>query len=344
MDNSDLKLGRVYFPELDVLKGIAVILMLLGHSIQISYGESDAFFDNIVFKMIYSFHMPLFIMVSGYLFEKSIEKKNVKLLIFERCHSVLIPLISWNLLINGKDFIVGDGGVIYRVARFSYHCIMSYWFLWSVLYCTLGAVLIFKVTVNKSIQIMCFAVLMTVSFFTPDIFNSECYKFMFPCFIFGCCLSRNAIKVDKMIMRSRMLVFLFGLYVALFVFFKRDAYIYIGFWSLLRKRAFVVLGWDIYRTLIGVVGSLAVYMLTKQCFSLRNNLILQNVGKKSMGIYIISMQLNRILKWVSRKYIISWWAIIIESLIMLIVCYFLTVCLSKFKFSGYLFLGRRKNG
>ena len=30
-------------------KGIAIIFMILGHSIQISYGNSDGFFDNIVF-------------------------------------------------------------------------------------------------------------------------------------------------------------------------------------------------------------------------------------------------------------------------------------------------------
>lgn len=62
---------------IDYLKGIAILLVLVGHCVQ--YGSGAAFFenadylDNIIMKVIYSFHMPLFIAISGYLFWFSVK-------------------------------------------------------------------------------------------------------------------------------------------------------------------------------------------------------------------------------------------------------------------------------
>lgn len=73
---------------IDVAKGIAILLVLLGHSIQYasgaSYYSSGAFYSNWFFKFIYSFHMPLFMVISGYLFSFSIRRKTSKTIIFDR--------------------------------------------------------------------------------------------------------------------------------------------------------------------------------------------------------------------------------------------------------------------
>ncbi len=45
--------------ELDILKGIGIIFMIMGH---IEYGD-------IFNKLIYGFHMVLFICVSGFLYK-----------------------------------------------------------------------------------------------------------------------------------------------------------------------------------------------------------------------------------------------------------------------------------
>ena len=61
-----------------MVKAIAIMLVIVGHAIQ--YGTSQALqgtrlLEFGVFKYIYSFHMPLFMLVSGYLFHFTIEKK-----------------------------------------------------------------------------------------------------------------------------------------------------------------------------------------------------------------------------------------------------------------------------
>lgn len=60
---------------IDFIRGIAIILVILGHNIQygsgVSYYTNELYFDNVLFKLIYSFHMPLFALISGYLSYRS---------------------------------------------------------------------------------------------------------------------------------------------------------------------------------------------------------------------------------------------------------------------------------
>lgn len=49
-------------PFLDVAKGVAILLVVLGHSVQTWVGAFD---DNVVFRFIYAFHMPLFVFLAG---------------------------------------------------------------------------------------------------------------------------------------------------------------------------------------------------------------------------------------------------------------------------------------
>jgi fucose 4-O-acetylase-like acetyltransferase len=56
-----------YSEKLDLLKGIAIILVVAGHYMPLHNGEA---WKSIV-AGIYAFHMPLFMMISGYLYKKT---------------------------------------------------------------------------------------------------------------------------------------------------------------------------------------------------------------------------------------------------------------------------------
>ena len=51
--------------EINALKGFAIFLVILGHTIY--FIDQTNANDNLVFKMIYTFHVPLFFFISGYL-------------------------------------------------------------------------------------------------------------------------------------------------------------------------------------------------------------------------------------------------------------------------------------
>lgn len=67
---------------LDLVKAFAIICVVVGHCIQYGSGarylSDGSYFLNVVFKVIYSFHMPLFMLVSGYLFYNSTLRANVR--------------------------------------------------------------------------------------------------------------------------------------------------------------------------------------------------------------------------------------------------------------------------
>ena len=50
--------------SLDICKGILIILVVVGHAIEIVDPAHKSYF----IKLIYSFHMPAFFIISGFLF------------------------------------------------------------------------------------------------------------------------------------------------------------------------------------------------------------------------------------------------------------------------------------
>ena len=74
---------------LDNLKAILIILVIIGHAIQ---GSIDNYQHNFFFRLIYSFHMPLFLSISGYFTYKP---KYDSLLIRKRFVQLLVPFVIW---------------------------------------------------------------------------------------------------------------------------------------------------------------------------------------------------------------------------------------------------------
>jgi len=100
---------KVHYPHLDQLKGLAIIFMVMGHGIAWSYPDFSFLFKelellpielfnaSILWKIIYSFHMPLLFFVSGFLFYKSNKIWNatrIKEVIEKRTKRLLIPYIT----------------------------------------------------------------------------------------------------------------------------------------------------------------------------------------------------------------------------------------------------------
>ena len=62
---------------IDVCKGIAIILVVIGHIESVYRIDMSALI--VVHDFVYSFHMPLFLLISGYLSKRAIEKQDAKM-------------------------------------------------------------------------------------------------------------------------------------------------------------------------------------------------------------------------------------------------------------------------
>lgn len=130
--------GKIGF--IDFLKGVAIFLVIYGHCLQ--YGSGAAFlqqgvyWENGVMKVIYSFHMPLFVAISGYLYSFSIAKYGALDSFLRRVKSFLPICASWAVIyfifdvVRGKEITFSTEAT--RVLRFF---LTDFWFLWTVIIC-----------------------------------------------------------------------------------------------------------------------------------------------------------------------------------------------------------------
>lgn len=114
---------------LDALKGILIVLVILGHVIQSSISDYQ---HNVLFRLIYSFHMPLFFLISGYLTYKGRYDEN---LVFKRFVQCIIPFISWAFLLPVLENGILD---LSRSANTLLYPDNGLWFLYNLfVYCVM---------------------------------------------------------------------------------------------------------------------------------------------------------------------------------------------------------------
>ncbi len=90
--------GRVLY--LDMAKAFAIICVVLGHVIQY-FDESHEM--ACVYDVIYSFHMPLFMTLSGFFISKSLDTRIDKV-IFHKGRQLLLPVLSFSVLAFAVSF------------------------------------------------------------------------------------------------------------------------------------------------------------------------------------------------------------------------------------------------
>ena len=128
---------------IDILKGIAAISVIAGHAIQ--RGMVTGYEENIIFKLIYTYHMPLFMFLSGYTLYLSNPIYNKKFLI-KRFKRLIIPTILWSYLlyfikdfgfVGIKPFVKFPNGILGYSKKLIAHPDFIIWFLYVVFICNL---------------------------------------------------------------------------------------------------------------------------------------------------------------------------------------------------------------
>ena len=128
-----MNLGQERIAWIDLLKVYAIFLVVIGHIIQSIYQPAN-FDDVFLFRLIYSFHMPLFFFISGYLsYKKKVDFKWLK----KRFVSYMIPFVTWTFIL----FFITDRHKNSDLIQYIFLVIKypdnSYWFLWTLFQCNL---------------------------------------------------------------------------------------------------------------------------------------------------------------------------------------------------------------
>lgn len=326
--------------KVDYIKGVTIFLVVYGHCIQfLNQSSNYDFFKNPIFILIYMFHMPLFMLISGYFAYKSTQK-DFKVIVIQKFNQLIIPIFSWVSLVYIIKFFIliyTNSFTILIIKDYVSTLIYSFWFLWVLFECYLILIIGIKYLKNhlKFYLIIVFLFIL----FLPDKFLLQYLKFMYPYFIFGYFYHKN--KQRFFLLSKKSIITLAISFIILFIFWKKDYYIYITGMNFNIPNILLIM---IYRYLCGFIGSLLFINIIYHCNLILFKSYFLNIGLNTMGIYIIQsylMEFIRKLNFVSTNpflynfFLTPLLTIIVIFLSMKTIKYF-----DKNKFLKYLFLGK----
>lgn len=164
---------KIYYEEINIAKGIGIILVVLGHAFPNIKANGMSGF---IFDYIYSFHMPLFIFLAGFVSQKYLFcNKNLirKTYIKERFSRLIIPYFALGLLyLPLKLLLSNSANVKYSITELWRILVGNNpnFALWT-LYTLFIMALITVVFINKNNLIFYIIVsipIMIISYFIPN--------------------------------------------------------------------------------------------------------------------------------------------------------------------------------
>ena len=335
---------------IDALKGFAIFCVLWGHSLQYLKNGYD-FFHNPMFEFIYSFHMPLFFMISGFFFCSSL-KLSFKDFLYKKSVQLLLPCVVWATIFcmmrfsaaiaNGNEYFFGDW-----LGELKTILLPGRW-LWF-----LRELFISYFIVYVSLKLLkrdWLACLLSIGFVLIMPYCGDQRVFL-PVFWAGIYLKDNYQFVSKY---AKQILIVSGVVFAICLFFWDGNYtMYVtGFQKLLKIRRlsfnFTNIDISFFRLLIGLCGSLFWFMLFEKIY--KNNkffVYLGKIGANTLAIYllqklILESWINRIIDfpdiniWIYNLIVTP-----LISLAVLGVCMIIIKFVQKNKYAELLLFGRK---
>lgn len=329
---------------IDIIKGIAIILVVIGHCIQFgsgrSYLDSEVFFNNPLFKFIYSFHMPLFMLVSGYLFANTI-KRGTNAIIKRKAVTILLPLISWHTVALFINLLLGQNYTLSILFLSYFHAL---WFLRALFFCCMVVLLMNRVFRDN---IYSYLALIIILHFIPNRILPNIFVFTIIFFILGYlyCLNNRGRSIST---NHRIVLFTVSCvtFILLLTFFKDTYFIYRSNTCIINGKysPLTTIYINIYRYLTATTGCITIILAIHYLYQKLHHVIISAltvIGQASLCIYIINSLFNEfILVYLPFSHI-NYFITIAEASIIILVSYGIYVLLKLHKISKYFFLGGR---
>lgn len=311
---------------IDSLKGFAIFLVIWGHVIMQFH-----WYPNFTYSIIYSFHMPLFFILSGFFFKSSL-KLNLKDFLSKKSFQLLYPWFFW-CVIMGIDQMAGHY-LDNRTYLFIIITVFNRWFwflkdLWLSYVITYVCYKILK----KGYLVAVFGILFVLA---APFFKIQ--SFYFPLFLFGILLKENYSLIVKHL--NKILCISFSLFV-ICLFFWSDQYLSI-FPNMFSYKSysydFPNLYLSLFRLLVGISGSIFFFTLfQKTCRANFFYSYFSRKGNYTLGIYILQTIIVEVIFpryipfHIENKWIYALTIAPVVSIIVMEICTLIVVWISKSK-------------
>lgn len=259
---------------IDALKGFAIFTVVLGHCVTDSMASNTyqeyKYIMKILYDFIYSFHMPLFFAISGYLFYLTKSYKKFK----EKSMDYFLVYVFWSFLTWLSKFIasshVNNPVTILDLIAILWHPILVLWYL----YVLIVYYIIFSVPLFRNIKLHHLIVLA----FTGCLIRSlsidvgilkNCFYYAF-FFALGGYLYLNQYEIPKKFAFVSILICIV------------NSILYLTYSLPLQKEFLILKGFTIANAVIFIM-----FYFFKKISALSMSSILKLFGKYSLQIYVI---------------------------------------------------------
>lgn len=283
---------------IDIARGLAIILVVYGHVIEHSvalWNPSD-FFQNPVFKIIYTFHMPLFVFISGYLMAYSLNRNSVKDVFKSRCKSLLVPFITLGILGTIVTYVLNfifwhhTSRVDLGVDLANQLLVKpSIWFLLTLF--VVSGLLCLSVKCEKLWGKISFVLIYLMVMFVPLNNFSVLYyiKWFYLFYLAGYFFNKSNFKIPPQASKTMILLAALIIFAWLVSFWNRNDYIYINKMEIVPNHFFEGVLRLVYRYILGFLGIMIAFFAAAYLSKTKAGTWLGDIGVYSLDIYIIQM-------------------------------------------------------
>jgi|GEM_PF-2471790 len=317
-------MNKVRYDIIDEIKGMTILFVLIGHilvgiinnyNIDSPYTNDITIVENLCYVLkdiIYSFHMPLFFIISGIFANHSL-KEDFKSMIKNKFFRLGIPYFFWSFVAaicmqiiskyttNGlgiEDFILSP-----------IHPFFQYWFLYDLFFIFI-IYYVFNYIFNKKIFFVFCMILYLINYYLPDywiIKSISTYLIFFSIGTFVLDLFKNIFikrsSVKELVIIGGLFFLAIIYYINLLYTNKLDGFIYL------------------YKFIVAILGSGCICVLISY---MSNNkfvsIIIKLFGKESMLVYCIHVFFIS----ATLKIILIIWGKI-DILLMFFICLFISI-------------------
>lgn len=304
----------------DNLRALLIYLVVLGHCIQ----YTDAGYqENFLFYLIYSFHMPLFMFVSGFVSWKEdvtlrvIGRRFMQLLVPFFVYTLLAAIIKWDINIFFSTVLRPERGL---------------WFLWALFFIVLFRTIACLIARHLNIRPVFVDIVLFVALCVGGhFFDRFCLPTIAKFYLFYT-LGSYARKYEDIVYNKKYIII-----ILIVSFLVWVSFVVVGF-----RDATGIGDNTIFKWLLSIVGIMAFTSLFKM--SEFNNKLILAVGRGTLGIYAIHWYLlwfMRIKPILFGNDLLYYFFLIVMSVALLTVSFLLVSLLRKNRITRCLFLGER---
>lgn len=267
-----------------------MILVIVGHAIQTI--ESSACESNHLWNMIYSFHMPAFVAISGWLaYRQSISplSKENKLII-RRFKQLMIPYFLWSLVM----YIIIPGKQLHKIVT---NPDSYFWFLWVLFFVTvifiIAQILSRLLHVDEILIHVCFCVFLPLMMV---IFNFRLFGFQFIAYYFFFYTSGyyfHKFGINNFVTKPFIILLILIWIVLAWNWNMHEVPLWLKYLPISETILLIV-----YRTFTAFLAIVVILCLSPMILTRKSNtnMYLASFGIFSLGIYVVHMLLADIVK------------------------------------------------